>query len=66
MHKKTKQRKSLTVQQKIQIVHQVLVEHQRQADVAAEHKISTKYVSALCVKAQKNKQFIDEIMSKRD
>ena len=36
------------------------------SDIAKEHRISPGYVSCLQIKALKNKNFIAELMSKRD
>lgn len=52
----------MSVAEKIQVVHQVLVGHDFQKDVAREHRISNTTVSKLVKKAVKNKDFLDELM----
>ena len=49
------------MEEKVHIVHQVLVEHQMQSEVAKEHRILSSRVSSLVRKAQKNKNFLREL-----
>ena len=44
--RKTK-RPALTTAEKIQIIHQVVVQHEFQTDVARQHKVTPSYVSRL-------------------
>ena len=58
LRRRTGKRKPLTVEEKIHIVHQVLVDYQTQTEVAREHRVSNGVVSCLVRKAQKNKNFM--------
>ena len=65
--RKRKQRSTyISVSDKIKIVHQVLVEHEMQHEVAQEFRISKQAVSRLVCRAKRNKNFLDELMSTRD
>ena len=44
LRRRTGKRKPLTVEEKIHIVHQVLVDYQTQTDVAREHRVSNAVV----------------------
>ena len=61
-----RRRPALTVAEKIEIVHKVIVEYEYQQDVAKEFRVSRYVVQALVNKARKNKDFIDELVAKRD
>ena len=50
------------MEEKIHIVHQVVVGHQMQTDVAKEHRVSSSVVCCLVRKAQKNKAFLQELV----
>ena len=52
----------LTVEEKVDIVHQVLVKHQLLREVAQLYSLSISYVSALCKKAERNPQFLKELV----
>ena len=52
--------------QKIQIVHQVLCRQDRQADVAKEHRITAAYVSLLVNQALKKKRFVEEMIALKE
>ena len=62
LRRRTGKRPPMSVAEKIQVVHQVLVGHDFQKDVAREHRISNTTVSKLVKKAVKNKDFLDELM----
>ena len=51
------------MEEKIRIVHQVLVEYQTQTEVAREHRVSNGVVCRLVRKAQKNRNFLQELVN---
>jgi hypothetical protein len=55
----------LTIEEKIQIVHEVVVLHEKQTVVAYRHRISNATVSSLYKRAQRNKEFFEEMLSQR-
>jgi hypothetical protein len=56
----------LGVGEKIQIVHEVIVQHQLQKEVAAAHQVTAATVCILCKKANKNKEFLKDMMNLRE
>ena len=48
------------------IVHSVIVEQAAQKDVARMHRVGQGAVSQLVVRARRNKQFLEELLSRRD
>ena len=53
----------LSISQKVSIVHKVLVMKEKQKDVAQEHRASIQTVCRLAKKAEKNKDFLKELLS---
>ena len=47
-------------------MHEVIVKHQLQREVAAAHRVTASTVCILCKKAYKNKEFLKDMMSVRD
>ena len=58
--------KHLSIGEKIKIVHEVLVQHRLQREVAVDYKVTVAEVCALSRKAMKNREFINELISRRD
>ena len=56
----------LTVTDKIDIVYKMLLCYEQQQDVAKEFRVSRHVVQALVNKVRKKKDFIDELVAKRD
>ncbi len=56
----------MTVDDKIDIVHQVLKGFKMHKEVAREYRISRFVVSRLVRKAQNNKRFLRELLEKED
>ena len=56
----------MSVSEKIEIVHKMLVNHEHLKEVAREHRIGPGVVFSLVNKARKNLSFIDELMSRRE
>ena len=54
------------MESRIQIVHEVLVQHRLQREVAAKHRVSIATVSSLCKKAQNNQSFLKELVADRE
>ena len=54
------------MEEKLQIVHQVIVQHHLQKEVAREHQIGQRAVSVLVTQAQRNKKFLADLLSRRD
>ena len=61
--KKAKRRPPLAIYEKTEIVHEVLVELDKQKDVARKHRISDGVVSRLVCKAQRSKNFLQELVN---
>ena len=57
-----KKRLPLTVGDRISIVNQVLVGHEKQADVAKAHRVSPGVVAALMLKARRRPEFLKEML----
>ena len=55
---------SLTVAEKIQIVHEVIVNHEKYADVSLKYHISNGRISNLVTLARKNKAFLHDLMGR--
>ena len=64
MRKKSKRRGPLSLQEKVSIAHQVLVQFQHQRDVAKEYRIGQSVVTKLIKKAKSNAAFFEELMAK--
>ena len=63
VRKKGKKRPKLTNQDKIAIIHKVLIEHVPALEIAKEYRISYAYVSLLASKAKKTPDFLREVIS---
>ena len=61
--KRCRSKNKLSVEEKITIVHQVICQKFKHADIAKEHRITHGYVSLLALKASKNRKFIEELLS---
>ena len=66
LRKKLKKRAAMSVSEKIEIVHQVLVDHELEKDVAREHRVGHLVVHLLVKKAQRNQHFIQELINQRE
>ena len=56
----------MTVVEKVEIVHKVLVDHQLEREVAREHRVGVTVVHRLARKAGTNSNFLQELISQRD
>lgn len=65
MRKRSRTGRKLSLQEKIQIVHQAVVLKYHHKDIAQEHRISRCYVTQLQQRALKNRAFIAELMSQQ-
>ena len=61
-----RRRPKLTVAEKLEIVHKMLVGYEHQQDVAKEFRVSRQLIQLLVNKARKKKDFVDELIAKRD
>ena len=59
--KKSRVRKPVKTNEKVEIVYKVLIQHQFQKDVAKAHRVGQNTVSRLVKKTKKNKEFISEL-----
>lgn len=66
MRKKSNKRGPLTVADKINIVHKVLIEHELYKDVAREYRVGVMTVQHLLKKVKDNKRFLDEARQDAD
>jgi hypothetical protein len=64
--KVSKKRKPFTIANKIDIVYKVIIEHDKQADVAKEYRVRPGVIASLIHKSKKKPGFIAELMSNRD
>ena len=60
LRKRIKHRQKVSDTEKLQIVHKVLVQFEKQPDVAKEYRISAARVCQLVKQARKNKDIFDE------
>lgn len=56
----------MTVAEKVDIVHKVLVEHELQKDVAREYRVRPLVVHFIIKKAQRIPDFLLELVAERD
>ena len=61
--KRSRKRGTLSVSEKVQIVHQAVVQKLSHKDIAKEHRISVSHVCSLQYKALRNPKFIAELVS---
>ena len=64
--KRSKRSGPLSVSDKIQIVHQVLCQHLKQADVAREHRVTLSRINMLVRCAEKNPRFLSELKASQE
>ena len=64
--KRLKKQKPLTVSEKVEIVHKVLVQHEKVLEVAREHRRGVGVVQSLVTKARNNPALLSELMASRD
>ncbi len=63
LKRRIKRKKILSLKEKVQLVHKVLVQHQFLKDVAKEYHITQPAVSNIVRKAKKNPRFLDELFN---
>ena len=63
--RRMKKRQPLTTGERISIVHQVLVGHEKHADVAKDFRVSPQVVSAIMQKARKSPEFMREMLERK-
>jgi hypothetical protein len=56
--KRSRKRGPLSIGSKIDIVYRILINFEKQAEVAREFRVSSQVVAQLMMKAKKNKQFL--------
>ena len=61
-----KKRGPVSLNDKIAIVHQVLVKHEKQAEVARSFRMTPQNVAQIMLKAKRNPGFMREMLSRRD
>ena len=66
LRKRSKRRKPMPVSEKVQIVHQVLVDQEMLKDVAREYRVSVPVVFQLVKKAREKPRFLEELIHQRD
>ena len=55
----------MSIEEKIHIIHEVLIEFKSHEDISRTHKISKRLVSFLVNKAKKNHNFLKELNNKK-
>ena len=63
--KRSRKRGPLSIGNKIDIVYRMLINFEKQAEVAREFRVSPQVVAHLMMKAKKNKQFLQELIDAR-
>jgi hypothetical protein len=63
--KRSRKRGPLSIGSKIDIVYRMLINFEKQAEVAREYRVSQFVVAHLMMKAKKNKQFLQELLDAR-
>ena len=58
--------KRLTLQEKVDVVHRVLVSHEKHADVAKMYRVRSSVVGQLLSKAKKKPAFLGELVHKEE
>ena len=66
MRRSHNRRKHLSLNEKVEIIYKVLVQHEKIQDVAKEHRIKANHVSFLSRRASKNPTFLRELFSADD
>ena len=64
--KKSRKGKPIRTNEKIEIIYKVVVEQEKQKDVAREHRVTPARISQLVSKARKHKGFMAEILSTKE
>ena len=64
--KRSRKGSKLSLTEKVQIVHQAVVQKLLHKDIAKEHRITAAYVTILQRQAIRNPKFIAELVSLRD
>jgi len=63
---KSKRRGPLTISERIDIAHRVLIGFEKHSDLAKEFRVSPGVIAQVIHKAKVNKEFLSELLSKRD
>ncbi len=63
---RSKRRGPLTISERIDIAHRVLVGYEMHADLAREYRVSSGVIAQLIFKAKRHKGFLKELLMKRD
>ena len=56
----------MTIAEKIEIVHKVVIEHELQKDVAREYRVKNGVILQIIRKVRKRPQLLDELVAERD
>ena len=66
-HRKCRRTKSkIELNEKIQIVHQILIEHRPLRDVAKEHRVTASHISNIVSKVKKKPNLLSELKSEEE
>ena len=64
--KRSRKRGVLTTADKIDITHRVIIEFEKQTEVAKEYRVTSQVVASIIHKAKKNKNFLKELLDAAD
>ena len=64
--RKLKKRPKLTISEQVAIAHRVFIDKEYQKDVAREFRVSHPWVSRICSRLTKNKEAMEELLSRRE
>ena len=63
---RSKRRGPLTITERIDIVHRVLIGHEKHAELAREHRVTAAVIGMVMTKARRNPKFLRALLEKRD
>ena len=63
--RRSRKRGVLSTGHKIDIVHRVLINYEKQAEVAREYRVTQQVIAQLMMKAKKNHKFLQELLDAR-
>ena len=58
--------RNLSITEKVDISHKVLVLHESQTEVAREYRVTTSCVCHIIRKSRSNSKYLEELMAERD
>ena len=63
---RSKRRGPLTIAERIDIVHRVMIGHEKHSELAREHRVTAAVIGKVVIKAKKNPKFLKALLEKKD